>query len=90
MDIGMILYDDDPKMLFDQKVTRAADYYKSKYGVVPNVCFVHPSLLGCPEKIIGEVTVRRSRIVMPNHFWLGVEEMAKPLKAPPLRRPNHK
>ncbi len=90
MDVGMLWHDDSTTRPFDEKVTTAAAYYKSKYGATPNLCFVHPSLMGCQEKIIGEVTVRHSRIMMPNHFWFGIEKAAEPLKAPPIRRPRRR
>jgi len=46
MDIGMLWYDDDAKRQLDEKVARAAEYYRAKYGVAPTECYVHPGMLG--------------------------------------------
>src|SRR5258708_18930803 len=74
MDIGMLWYDDDSKRPFGEKVARAVDYYKAKYGSVPTVCFVNPaSLKNAPDTAAG-VQIRSARNVMVDHFWLGVGE----------------
>ena len=74
MDIGMLWYDDDTKRPLGEKVARAVDYYKAKYGSVPTVCFVNPAALqGAPDSAAG-VQIRSARNVMVDHFWLGVGE----------------
>ncbi len=77
MDIGMLWFDNDPKTEITVKIARAAEYYRRKYGKSPNLCFVHPSMIqnasnGHPLKF-GEVLVRASPSVRPNHFWIGVD-----------------
>jgi hypothetical protein len=81
MEIGMLWYDDDAKRKLDDKVARAVEYYRSKYGVPPTVCFVNPNLLaaeGAPEIAAG-VRLRPARTVLINHFWIGLDEAARPL-----------
>jgi len=74
MDIGMLWYDDDSKRAFGEKVARAVDYYKAKYGSVPTICFVNPaSMQDAPDTAAG-VQIRSARNVMVDHFWLGVGE----------------
>jgi len=74
MDIGMLWYDDDTKRPLGEKVARAVDYYKTKYGSVPTVCFVNPAALqGAPDSAAG-VQIRSARNVMVDHFWLGIGE----------------
>ena len=74
MDIGMLWYDDDSKRPFGEKVARAVDYYKAKYGSVPTVCFVNPAAIKeAPDSAAG-VQIRSARNVMVDHFWLGVGE----------------
>ena len=51
MNVGMLWFDNDPKSNLDAKIERAADYYRGKYGKVPTLCFVHPSMLA-PLKLI--------------------------------------
>ena len=85
MNIGMLWFDNDPKSEFNTKVQRAATYYHDKYGRTPNVCFVHPSMLGDENKMddepqekgnpiskSGDLRVKISSSVLPNHFWIGV------------------
>lgn len=76
MDIGMLWYDDTKKEL-SEKVARAVEYYKSKYGAAPTLCFVNPSMLKEAELTESDgVQVRPARTVLVNHFWVGVGEAA--------------
>lgn len=84
MNLGMLWFDNDPKAGLSTKVERAAAYYRNKYGQVPTLCFVHPSMLavepgtatGEPAKeemrLEGGVVVRSNKSIRPNHFWIGV------------------
>ena len=45
MNIGMLWFDNDPKAEIAIKIDRAATYYHTKYGIVPNLCFIHPSMV---------------------------------------------
>ena len=45
MNVGMLWFDNDAKTDLDGKIERAAVYYRTKYGRVPTLCFVHPSML---------------------------------------------
>jgi hypothetical protein len=85
MDIGMLWYDDDAKRQLDEKVARAVEYYRAKYGVPPTDCYVHPGMLsaGQPATAAG-VRLRPNRTVIKNHFWLGVGE-APPSATPATR-----
>jgi hypothetical protein len=74
MDIGMLWYDDDGKRPLGEKVTRAVDFYKSKYGVAPTVCFVNPLMLKDGPDSAGGVQLRSARNVLVDHFWIGVGE----------------
>ena len=74
MRTGMLWFDNDPKTDLPAKVVRAAAYYQKKYGCSPNLCFVHPSMLQVEAKKTGEIELRPSRQVLPNHFWLGMNE----------------
>ena len=72
MMIGMLWFDNDNRADLESKLRRAIDYYQSKYGRTPNLCFVHPSMLpqAAPQNM--GVELRTTRSVRPNHFWLGV------------------
>ncbi len=77
MDIGMLWYDDDHKRPIGEKVARAVEHYKTKYGAVPTVCYVNPATLkeGSPETSAG-VQIRKARNVLADHFWIGMGEGA--------------
>ena len=84
MNIGMLWFDNDPKVGFDVKVERAATYYRNKYGRTPTLCFVHPTMIS-PQSSTSEpaagaanrnitaagLEIRSTRSVLPNHFWIG-------------------
>jgi len=81
MDIGMLWFDNDKNADLNAKVARAASYYQKKYGQSPNLCFVHPSMLGsngkkakkkASRKKNAAVELRPSQSLLPNHFWLGI------------------
>lgn len=83
MNVGMLWYDNDPGTALTAKVARAADYYRQKYGLVADLCLVHPSMLGEPRpdpiegpavKVSGTVAVRPNRLIQPGHLWIGTEE----------------
>ena len=79
MNVGMLWFDNDPRTALTAKVARAADYYRQKYGLIPDLCLVHPSMLGetHPEPVegrSGRVAVRSNRAILPGHLWIGTEE----------------
>lgn len=71
---GMLWYDNDPTTALPAKVQRAAEYYRNKYGLTPDLCMVNPRML--PETLLqaGGVTVRTSRAILPGHLWIGVQD----------------
>ena len=44
MDIGMLWFDNDKQTDLPSKIENAAEYYLNKYGIQPNVCFIHPCM----------------------------------------------
>jgi hypothetical protein len=82
MNLGMLWFDNDPKVDLQTKVDQAATYYRNKYGKTANVCFVHPTMLAGQRAEDGDedryitgsgVEIRSNRSVMPNHFWIGIK-----------------
>lgn len=79
MNVGMLWFDNDKRTALTAKVERAADYYRQKYGLVPDLCLVHPSMLVGPrtelvEGRAGKVALRSNRLILPGHLWIGVED----------------
>ena len=78
MDIGMLWYDDDGKRQLAEKVARAAEYYRAKYGVQPTECYVHPGMLGDGQPVVAAgLRLRPNRTIIKNHFWLGIGQEAE-------------
>lgn len=73
MIIGMLWFDNSPADSLAVKVQRAADYYARKYGRTPTACYTHPTGLAA-QTVIAGVTIKPNRSVMPNHYWIGVED----------------
>ncbi|MCC7358529.1 MAG: hypothetical protein IT317_03580 [Anaerolineales bacterium] len=79
MDIGMLWYDDDAKRKLDEKVARAVEFYRAKYGVQPTECYVHPGMLAADQPTTAAgVRLRPNRTIIKNHFWLGVAQTETP------------
>jgi len=78
MNVGMLWFDNDIHTALTVKVNRAADYYRHKYGLVPDLCLVHPSMLSERSDLVeghaGKVTVRPNRAILPGHLWIGTED----------------
>ncbi len=87
MNVGMLWFDNDPRTALTAKVARAADYYRQKYGLVPDLCLVNPSMLRLPdpnfvdgtairevEGQAGKVAVRPTCFIQPGHLWIGKED----------------
>jgi hypothetical protein len=81
MNIGMLWFDNDNKADLATKIQRAANYYHLKYGKAPNLCLVHPRTLGTDAWQAVGIEVRTTRSVLPNHFWLGVNNNGSPVKS---------
>ena len=73
MDIGMLWLDDDKRRSFEEKVKRAADYYREKYGRFPELCLVNGAMLPDEKKKVGRIEVQLTQTVLPHHFWLGMK-----------------
>lgn len=77
MDIGMLWYDDDNKRPLGEKVARAVEHYKAKYGAVPTVCYVNPSTLKEGPETSAGVQIRTARNVLVDHFWIGMGDVVR-------------
>lgn len=75
MHTGMLWFDNSQTTL-NIKIQKAVDYYRKKYGRIPDLCLVHPSMLEQDQSQfeINKVTVRPYRPVLPGHIWIGIED----------------
>lgn len=76
MNTGMLWFDDDPKLDLVTKINKASDYYIKKYGRSPNLCFINPSMVSDPPPRASGIIVQTDQMVLPNHFWLGVNGLS--------------
>jgi hypothetical protein len=74
MSIGMLWFDNDPKATLEEKVRRAAKYYREKYGKKPNMCFVSKKENLEGELVVDGITVRQSPSIMAHSYWIGVDD----------------
>lgn len=70
MRIGL-MWADFSKDAFSVKVQRAVSYFEEKYRFRPNAIVVHPNT--AITEFSG-IAIRQSRSILPNHFWVGLEE----------------
>ena len=73
MHTGMLWYDNS-QITLNIKIQKAVEYYHKKYGRLPNLCLVHPSMLQGDQTDEKKITVRPYRPVMPGHLWIGNED----------------
>ena len=82
MDIGMLWFDNDKQTDFQEKVERATRYYQKRYGVLPDLCFVHPRMLPTEIPTNTGVEIRTSYTILPGHFWIGRRETSTAQEVP--------
>ncbi|HOE69762.1 MAG TPA: hypothetical protein PLE10_09845 [Brevefilum sp.] len=74
MEIGLLWFDNNPKLGLHEKVVGAAAYYQRKYRQQPNLCFVHPSMIPDAGVQAGSILIRSNLMIRPDHFWIGIAE----------------
>lgn len=73
MRVGLLWYDDDPGRDLAEKVARAAQQYRRKFGVAADTCLVHPSAFkGTGVRKLAGVAIAAKANVLPHHFWIGI------------------
>ena len=86
MHTGMLWFNNDKTMTLEQKIKQAVDYYQKKYGRVPNLVLIHPSVMEENRRqfkvfaptttgtLSNELTIRPYRPVLPGHIWIGIAD----------------
>ena len=86
MDIGLLWFDNDPKVSIEEKIRRAAGHYRKKYGQPANLVFANSATLAEESSLSPpfEVELDDSALkvvaaghVLPHHFWIGVAAATK-------------
>ncbi len=77
MNVGMLWFDKDADAGVADRVSKAAEYYRKKYGKQPNICYVNPRLMDQEKMQIDQIQVKPSLTIQPNYFWIGVRRKAR-------------
>ena len=76
MNIGLLWFDNNPRRDLHEKIARAAKRYRQKFGIAPDVCYVHKSALsgnGNTAKV-GQIQVKTLPSALLHHLWIGQED----------------
>jgi hypothetical protein len=74
MQEGLLWFDADPKRDLAEKVARAAERYRRKFGRQPNLCYVNAHALDQGSLELGGVRLVPAANVLKHHFWIGEED----------------
>jgi hypothetical protein len=72
MKLGILYFDNDPKSSLASKVEKAVTCFGNKYGITPDICYIHPNLLDRVTSINRKIKILPSRKISPNHLWIGI------------------
>lgn len=83
---GLLWFDGNDGKSLEERLERAAQHFKNKFGVRPNACYLHPSTLFAnlpfsEEFVVNGIRLYESNSVLPDHFWLGLEHTQQPTAA---------
>jgi len=70
MNEGMLWYDNQGNVDIKDRIISAVKFFESKYGYVPEKCFVNPVTLENPLELNDKTKVLPNDRVIVNHFWL--------------------
>jgi len=71
---GLLWFDNDNTIEFSKRLLRAAKYYKDKYNIDADTCYVHPSMID-KDQVISGISVKQDKTMLPNHFLLQMENI---------------
>lgn len=69
-----LLWFDNSKRPFAEKLSAAAKRYTDKFGIAPDTCIVNPADVPAGGSAVAGIEIRAKQTVMPNHLWLGVSK----------------
>jgi len=67
---GLLWYDSQGDIGLEERISSAVKFFESKYGYLPNKCFVNPITLEKPLELKRKIKILPSDRVMINHIWL--------------------
>jgi hypothetical protein len=74
MKVGWMWFDNDPGRSIEEKIQRAVQGYRTKFGRFPNTCYVNQRAVAGDGFCCGKVKVVAAPNILRQHFWLGVSD----------------
>ena len=74
MQAGMMWFDNDKSTSLNIKIKTAAKYYRKKYGKMPDLCMVNPSMIPDDLPKDAKMTIRPYQPIVSGHLWIGVDD----------------
>ena len=74
MQAGMMWFDNDKQTNLATKVSKAAAYYRKKYGRSPNLCMVNPKMIGEKDEFDEKIAIRPYQPIVTGHLWIGIDD----------------
>jgi hypothetical protein len=74
MKVGWMWFDNNPRRSIEEKIQRAVQSYRTKFGRFPNTCYVNQRSITGDGFRCGKVKVVPAPNILPHHFWLGVSD----------------
>jgi len=71
-----LLWHDSSKRSIEEKLGPAIERYEARFGVRPNVCYLHPETRLDVEEVAGLALFSSCRLLL-NHFWLAFDSEAE-------------
>lgn len=72
--LGWLWFDNDAKLSLEDKVDRAAQRFRQKFGRGPQLCYVNPGALDHSPTRCGQLVVHGASNILPGHFLFVVEQ----------------
>ena len=67
---GMLWYDNLSNENVGERIMSAINFFESKYGFLPEKCYLNPKSMNGEFEVNSSVKVLKSKRVMVNHIWL--------------------
>lgn len=71
---GMLWFNNDPKLSIKERLLIAVQYYKEKYQEIPNTCHINYNE-DIKESSINDIRLIKDIYILPNHFWIGINDI---------------
>ncbi len=83
---GLLWFDTRIGNSLEDELEKAAQAYYERFGVRPNICYMHPSTLfeglhTTPPVTVNDILLFETNSVLPGHYWLSFDQTKQPSAA---------